>query len=88
MKSDNDAMYDMLWLDRVLEGVIRVKVGKDPDKPIIVQGFFEAPWSGESYRTPAPMQGAQNIQDIPVNDRACLIQAADLPAVGESRRLS
>jgi site-specific recombinase XerD len=65
-------------LDRVLDGVIRVKVGRDRDKPITVQGFLWSEGAGAGFRANA-LPGGKNARDVPVNDRSCLVRARALP---------
>jgi site-specific recombinase XerD len=64
-------------LDRVLDGMIRVKVGKDPDNPVMVLGFLGARWDWGARRT-GSLPDSKNARNVS-NDRGCLIQAMALP---------
>ncbi|MFP3091450.1 tyrosine-type recombinase/integrase [Treponema sp. TIM-1] len=66
-------------LDRVLDGMIRVKIGKDPDKPAVVQGFLEAPWANLGFNRASPLPGGKSVRENSLNDRRCLIRAMTLP---------
>lgn len=73
-------------LDRVFAGMVRVRVGREPDKPVAVQGFLGAGWGEAASCRGEPGQGrtlplpeGENGGDIPVDDRDCLIRSVGLP---------
>jgi site-specific recombinase XerD len=66
-------------LDRVLNGMIRVKVGREPDRPVAVQGFLDAPWSTMWCKRADSLPGGKRGREVSVNDQGCLIRAMALP---------
>jgi site-specific recombinase XerD len=65
-------------LDRALAGMVRVKVGKEPDKPVTVQGFLGAPWAAPALRRLEPLPDVDS-REFPLGDRDCLIRSMALP---------
>jgi site-specific recombinase XerD len=65
-------------LDRVFAGMVRVRVGKEPE-PVAVQGFLGAGWEEERPCRIGPLPDGEKGREIPVDDRDCLVRSVGLP---------
>jgi site-specific recombinase XerD len=66
-------------LDRIFAGMVQVKVGSEPDKPVAVRGFFGAPWADSASCRTGAVPGGESRRELPLDDRDCLIRSMALP---------
>jgi site-specific recombinase XerD len=66
-------------LERIFDGMVRVRVNAEPDEPAAVRGFFESPWAASKPYRAAPLPDTRADPAVFMDDRGCLKQAARLP---------